>query len=66
MDFLERLSVIVCYKQTLFKQKKDIYYTKHHGCDLEKEEAEERLLDYINNKTYNPIGRKNKFGNLFN
>ena len=66
MDFLERLSAVVCGKQYLFKQDDGMYYSKYHGCELEKTEVEEWILNHTSTKTYNPIGRKNKFGNLFN
>ena len=50
MDFLERLSAVVCGKQYLFKQGNGMYYSKYHGCDLEVEEVEEWLLDRIRNE----------------
>ena len=47
MDFLERLSAVVCGKQYLFKQDDGMYYSKYHGCELEVEEAQEWLLDNV-------------------
>ena len=46
-DFLERLSSIIFDKQMLFRQDNGMYYSKYHGCELEKEEAEEWILDEI-------------------
>ena len=47
MDFLERLSAVVCGKQYLFKQDDGMYYSKYHCEELEVEETEEWLLDRI-------------------
>lgn len=57
MDFLERLSAVVCGKQYLFKQDDGMYYSKYHCEELEVEEAEEWLLDRV--KTESEISENN-------
>ena len=51
MNFLERLSSAIYNKQMLFKQDNGIYYSKYHDCEIERDEAEEWLLDTVKSES---------------